>query len=46
MQEPSTSKKVEVIKGTSDMGYTAITPVGQLAPDAKIVVKRSLLCQC
>lgn len=39
MQEPSTSEKVEVIKGTSDMGYTAITPVGQLAPDAKIVVK-------
>ncbi|MEL5902013.1 efflux RND transporter periplasmic adaptor subunit [Elizabethkingia anophelis subsp. anophelis] len=32
-------EKVEVIKGTSDMGYTAITPVGQLAPDAKIVVK-------
>ncbi|HAY3542263.1 efflux RND transporter periplasmic adaptor subunit [Elizabethkingia anophelis] len=32
-------EKVEVIKGTSDMGYTAITPVGQLAPDAKVVVK-------
>jgi uncharacterized membrane protein YcaP (DUF421 family) len=32
-------EKVEVIKGTSDMGYTAITPVGELAPDAKIVVK-------
>ncbi|MCT3833186.1 efflux RND transporter periplasmic adaptor subunit [Elizabethkingia anophelis] len=32
-------EKVEVIKGTSDMGYTAITPVGQLAPDAKIVIK-------
>lgn len=32
-------EKVEVVKGTSDMGYTAITPVGQLAPDAKIVVK-------
>lgn len=32
-------EKVEVVKGTSDMGYTAITPVGKLAPDAKIVVK-------
>jgi len=32
-------EKVEVIKGTSDMGYTAITPVGPLAPDAKVVVK-------
>lgn len=32
-------EKVEIIKGTSDMGYTAITPVGQLAPDAKVVVK-------
>ncbi|OPC64734.1 efflux RND transporter periplasmic adaptor subunit [Elizabethkingia miricola] len=32
-------EKIEVVKGTSDMGYTAITPVGQLAPDAKIVVK-------
>lgn len=32
-------EKIEVIKGTSDMGYTAITPVGQLAPDAKVVVK-------
>lgn len=32
-------EKVEIIKGTSDMGYTAITPVGQLPPDAKVVVK-------
>lgn len=32
-------EKIEVVKGTSDMGYTAITPVNELAPDAKIVVK-------
>ena len=25
------------------MGYTAITPVGQLAPDAKVVVKEPSL---
>lgn len=32
-------EKVEVIKGTSDMGYTAITPVKGIPADAKIVVK-------
>ncbi|MBV8324742.1 efflux RND transporter periplasmic adaptor subunit [Chryseobacterium sp.] len=32
-------EKIEVMKGTSDMGYTAITPVGEIAPNAKIVVK-------
>ncbi|SDI56249.1 RND family efflux transporter, MFP subunit [Chryseobacterium jejuense] len=32
-------EKIEVVKGTSDMGYTAITPIGQIAADAKIVVK-------
>ncbi|ROI13453.1 efflux RND transporter periplasmic adaptor subunit [Epilithonimonas hominis] len=32
-------EKIEVVKGTSDMGYTAITPVSAIAPDAKIVVK-------
>ncbi|KMQ66233.1 secretion protein HylD [Chryseobacterium angstadtii] len=32
-------EKVEVVKGTSDMGYTAITPVGQIPPDARVVVK-------
>ncbi|MGK6342175.1 efflux RND transporter periplasmic adaptor subunit [Chryseobacterium sp. DT-3] len=32
-------EKVEVIKGTSDMGYTAITPVKGIPGDARIVVK-------
>lgn len=32
-------EKVEVVKGTSDMGYTAITPVGDIPDNAKIVVK-------
>ncbi|KFF08302.1 efflux RND transporter periplasmic adaptor subunit [Chryseobacterium luteum] len=32
-------EKVEVIKGTSDMGYTAITPVQEIQADTKIVVK-------
>lgn len=32
-------EKVEVVKGTSDMGYTAITPVKEVPADAKIVVK-------
>lgn len=32
-------QKIEVIKGTSDMGYTAITPVGEIPADARIVVK-------
>lgn len=32
-------EKVEVVKGTSDMGYTAITPVGNIPDNAKIVVK-------
>lgn len=32
-------EKVEVIKGTSDMGYTAITPVKGISADARIVVK-------
>ncbi|MDP9958373.1 efflux RND transporter periplasmic adaptor subunit [Chryseobacterium lathyri] len=32
-------EKVEVIKGTSDMGYTAITPVKGIPADARIVVK-------
>lgn len=32
-------EKIEVIKGTSDMGYTAITPVGKIPADARIVVK-------
>lgn len=32
-------EKVEVIKGTSDMGYTAITPVKGIPAGAKIVVK-------
>ncbi|MFP7656913.1 efflux RND transporter periplasmic adaptor subunit [Chryseobacterium proteolyticum] len=32
-------EKIEVVKGSSDMGYTAITPVTEIAPDSKIVVK-------
>lgn len=32
-------EKIEVIKGTSDMGYTAITPVKGIPADARIVVK-------
>ncbi|MBK1894389.1 efflux RND transporter periplasmic adaptor subunit [Chryseobacterium paridis] len=32
-------EKIEVVKGSSDMGYTAITPVGNIEPNAKIVVK-------
>lgn len=32
-------EKIEVVKGSSDMGYTAITPVSEISPDAKIVVK-------
>lgn len=34
-----TFEKVEVVKGSSDMGYTAITSVQNIAPDAKIAVK-------
>lgn len=32
-------EKVEVITGTSEMGYTAIVPIKQLAKDVKIVTK-------
>lgn len=32
-------EKIEVVKGSSDMGYTAITPLNTIARDAKIVVK-------
>lgn len=32
-------EKVEIVKGSSDMGYTAITSVSEIGPDAKIVVK-------
>ncbi|WP_343681172.1 efflux RND transporter periplasmic adaptor subunit [Chryseobacterium arthrosphaerae] len=32
-------EKIEVVKGTSDMGYTAITPVGNIPDNAEIVVK-------
>lgn len=32
-------EKVEIVKGASDMGYTAITPVGSIDPNAHIVVK-------
>ncbi|WBV60656.1 efflux RND transporter periplasmic adaptor subunit [Chryseobacterium camelliae] len=37
--ETMSFKKIEVVKGSTDMGYTAITPVNNIAPDAKIVVK-------
>lgn len=32
-------EKIEVAKGTSDVGYTAITPVSAIPSDAKVVVK-------
>lgn len=32
-------EKVEVLKGVSDMGYTAITFVNQIPANAKIVIK-------
>jgi RND family efflux transporter MFP subunit len=38
-QKTMNFEKVEVVKGTSDMGYTAITPVKEVPADAKIVVK-------
>lgn len=31
-------KKIEVVKGTSDMGYTAITPITDIPENTKIVV--------
>ena len=41
-KEDKTSKnfeKVEVLKGVSDMGYTAVTFVNEIPADAKIVIK-------
>lgn len=32
-------EKIEVVKGVSDMGYTAITPVSDISPSARIVTK-------
>ena len=32
-------EKIEVAKGVSDMGYTAITPVTEIPADAKVVIK-------
>ena len=32
-------EKIEIVKGSYDMGYTAITPVTPIPPNAKIVVK-------
>lgn len=32
-------EKIEVVKGVSDMGYTAITPVSELPQNAKVVTK-------
>lgn len=32
-------ERIEVVKGTSDMGYTAITPVRTLNEDSQIVIK-------
>lgn len=39
MRETISFDKVEVVKGSSDMGYTAITPVKEISPDAKIAAK-------
>lgn len=41
-EEPETLvnfEKIEVLKGVSSLGYTAITPVSELPADARIVVK-------
>lgn len=38
-EEGTKFEKIEIFKGVSDMGYTAITPVRELAPDAEVVVK-------
>ncbi|WP_413531724.1 efflux RND transporter periplasmic adaptor subunit [Empedobacter brevis] len=38
-QKTMNFEKIEVIKGTSDMGYTAITTVQDINPTAQIVVK-------
>jgi hypothetical protein len=32
-------EKIEVVKGSSDMGYTAITTVNEIPKDAEVVVK-------
>ncbi len=32
-------EKIEVVKGSSDMGYTAITTVNEISEDAEVVVK-------
>ena len=32
-------EKIEIAKGVSYMGYTAITPVKEISPDAKVVTK-------
>ncbi|KFF00662.1 secretion protein HylD [Chryseobacterium formosense] len=32
-------EKIEVVKGSSDMGYTAITTVNEISDDAEVVVK-------
>ncbi|MFY1045818.1 efflux RND transporter periplasmic adaptor subunit [Chryseobacterium sp. GP-SGM7] len=32
-------EKIEIVKGSSDMGYTAITSVSEIKPESKIVVK-------
>lgn len=38
-QQSINFEKIEVAKGVSDMGYTAITPVTELAKDVKVVTK-------
>lgn len=35
---PGTFERVEVLKGVSELGYTAVTPVKVLAPDTKVVI--------
>jgi hypothetical protein len=32
-------EKIEVAKGVSELGYTAITPVSEISKDAKVVTK-------
>jgi len=37
--QPFVFKRIQVVRGITDLGYTAINPVKALPPDAKIVVK-------
>ncbi|WP_294303701.1 hypothetical protein [uncultured Chryseobacterium sp.] len=38
-QETINFEKVEVVKGASDMGYTAVAPIKEIAADIKNAIK-------